>query len=232
MANPKSTRLQEQIGGAWERYRTELHEKRLEYAKKGFKLFRDHHVLEAVQNYQTYIKIIEEWKQVPEGGLRPDHFHLEKDKSELLLLTGIYWDLVKVYDRSKGPQATKDFKRYLEQYIIFSRGTKHGGIALDTIRKYMMANKPIHKAEFKNAFKRLGGTDCFVVTSLLDHVDFETLDAMRGFRDESLSQSSLGRLFIKVYYSVGPGVAWSLDQMPNFFRAGVARFLDLIAKKL
>lgn len=232
MANQKTTRLQEQIAGAWERYRTDLYEKRLDFARRGFKLYRDHHVLEAVQAYHTYIKILEEWKQVPEGGLRPDHFNLEKDKSELLLLTGIYWDLVKVYDRSKGPQATKDFKRYLEQYIIFSRGTQHGGLALETIRKYMISNKPRHKVEFKNAFKRLGGTDCFVVTSLLDHIEPTTLDVMRNYRDETLSQYWMGRVFIRVYYRIGPTVAWCLDQMPNRFRAGVARMIDYMAKVL
>lgn len=232
MAAPKSTRLQEQIAGAWERYRTELHDKRLDFAKKGFKLFRDHHVLEAVQNYHTYIKILEEWKQVPEGGLRPDHFHLEKDKAELLLLTGIYWDLVKVYDRSKGPNATKDFKRYLEQYIIFSRGTQHGGIALETIRKYMISNKPRHKAEFKNAFKRLGGTDCFVVTSLLDLVEFETLENLRSFRDLKMSKSVLGRFLIHLYYLVGPTLASVMNHSPQRLRKSVARLIKAISNRV
>lgn len=231
VASPKqSTKLQEQIAGAWERYRNELHDKRLDYARAGFKQYREHKVLEAVQSYQTYIKILEEWKQVPEGGLRPDHFHIQKDSNEMLLLTGVYWDLVKVYDRSKGPNATKDFKRYLEQYIIFSKGTSHGGVALETIRKYMISNKPRHKTEFKNAFKRLGGTDCFVVTSLLDLVEFETLETLRDFRDEKLLPHFFGRTLVRIYYRVGPITAQALNKSPARVRKLAARLVTKISK--
>lgn len=220
------SRLQEQLANAWERYRYDLYEKRLDFARTGFKMYRDHKVLEAVQSYHTYIKILEEWKQVPEGGLRPDHFDIKKDAAEMLLLTGVYWDLVKVYDRAKAGQGDKDFKRYLEQYVLFARGTSHTGLALETIRKYMTANKPRHKSEFKTAFKRLGGSDCFIVSSLLDHIEFSTLDTFREFRDQRLVKSLAGRTFIRFYYSIGPVMAFVLDRSPQVIRKGMARILN------
>jgi len=228
----QKSRIQQQLASAWDKYRMDLYEKRLDHARMGFKQYRDHKVMDAVQSYHTYLKILEEWKQVPEGGLRPDHFDAKKDAAEMLLLTGVYWDLVKVYDRAKGPSSTRDFKRFLEQYVLFSRGTSHTGVALETIRKYMTANKARHKVEFKNAFKRLGGTDCFIVSSLLDHIEPTTLDVMRGFRDQSLVDYRAGRVFTRTYYRVGPFMAWCLDRMPNFIRARVAQVIDSLADRI
>jgi hypothetical protein len=231
-ATTNRSKIQQQLAEAWTKHRSGLFERRLDHARLGFKQYRDHKVLDAVQSYHTYLRILEEWKQVPEGGLRPDHFDMRKDAAEMLLLIGVYWDLVKVYDRAQGPNGTKDFKRYLEQYILFSRGTSHTNVAVETIRKYMTANKTRHKNEFRNAFKRLGGTDCFIVTSLMDHVDPMTLPVMRGFRDQSLVESLPGRVFVTAYYRVGPAIAWCLDRSPEWFRVRVAKTIDRLASRV
>ena len=48
---------------------------------------------------------------------------------------------------------------------------------------------------------------CFVATAAYGNYDAPEVIFLRAFRDDSLSQSILGRGFIRIYYSVSPSLA-------------------------
>lgn len=211
-------------------HRLAMLRRRIELAQSGVRAFETHKITEAVKNFHSYLRILEDWKGVPEGKLTPSHFDVKTDVPELLLISGVYWDLAKLYDRTRSPDKQREFFHYLEKYTLFSQGMPFQHVCLETMRKYISNDKPVHKAEFKNAYKMLGGgSTCFVATSLMDVCDAETLPRLRHFRDHNLSASEGGRAFIRWYYRNGPRLAAAADRSPQALRVGMGRALDWLA---
>jgi hypothetical protein len=206
--------------------------RRIELAQSGVRAFENKKITDAVKAFHSYIRILEDWKGVPEGKLTPSHFDVKTDVAELLLISGVYWDLAKLYDRTKSADKQREFMHYLEKYILFARGMPFQHVCLETMRKYISNEKPVHKPEFKNAYKMLGGSSaCFVATSLMDVCDPDTMPLLRDFRDEKLARSAVGRAFIRWYYRNGPGLAAAADRAPLFVRRAMGRALDRLARR-
>lgn len=211
-------------------HRIAMLRRRIELAQAGVRAFESRKIPEAVKSFHSYLRILEDWKSVPEGKLTPSHFDIKTDVPELLLISGVYWDLTKLYDRTRSLEKEREFKHYLEKYILFARGMPFQHVCLETMRKYINNDKPLHKAEFKNAYKMLGGTSsCFVATSLMDVCEPDTMPRLRRFRDECLRGSSGGRAFIRWYYHAGPVLAAAADRAPKPLRRGMGLGLDWLA---
>jgi hypothetical protein len=226
------TRIQASIEEAQEAQRRELFRRRLELARNGVKNYQLKRVTEAVRAFHSYIGILEDWKGTPEGGLTPSHFDVKNDLPELLLISGVYWDLAKLYDRTKSVHRKKEFMHYLGKYILFSKGLPYEAVASETLRKYIATEKPVHMDEFKNAYKVLSGSKCFIATSLIDLTEEATIGRLREFRDRRLRPSSAGRVFIAAYERVSPAFAFLLDRAPAGVRRAAAAALDGTARRV
>jgi len=222
--------IQNAIEHQEEERRKKLLQQRLDIARQGVAAYQKKRIGDAVRCFHAYLRILEELKDVGDGGLLPKHFDPGKDLPELLVLSGVYWDLVKLYDRTQSADKHREFLQYLEKYVVFARGMSYQTLCAETMRKYISNEKPIHKEEFKNAYRMLAGSKCFIATSLIDLTDEETLPRLRTFRDQSLRRSAMGRVFIQAYYRVGPVAASVLDQSPDRFRRVVAHGLDTLAR--
>ncbi len=223
------SRIQSVIEQAEQEHRRLLLRKRIELANAGVRAYQTKHFSDAVKSFHSYLRILEDWKGVAEGGLSPAHFDAQKDVAELLLISGVYWDLAKLYDRTKSQARQSEFARYMEKYILFSKGMPFQALCAETLRKYIATEKPLHRAEFKNAYKLLGGTDCFVATALADVSSPETLPRLRRFRDETLAKHAYGRVFVAWYYRVGPGIAALTEKFPEPVRRRLGFVLDRVA---
>jgi len=213
-------------------HRRKMLRHRIDVATAGVRAYRVKKMGEAVKNFLTYLHILEDWKGVGEGGLTPNHFKIPDDTPELLLISGVYWDLVKLYDRTDSAEKQREFYKYLEKYILFSKGMPFQALCGESLRKYISNEKPRHRAEFKNAYKMMTGSPCFVATSLIDVSDLETLPRLRVFRDETLMKSRAGRAFVEWYYRHGESFAARVDGLPEPVRVLLARALDVVAKYL
>lgn len=210
----------------------ELFKRRIELARMGLEKYEHRKVAEAAQAFHTYLQVLEEWKKVPHGGLTPTLFDKEKDIHELLLISGVYWDLMKLYDRTQSPEKIKEFYHYMNQFVAFTKGMPYEHVCAETLRKYIACDKPIHSKDFKSAYQRITGSKCFVVTSLIDIIEPQVLINYRNFRDEKLKKTPVGRVFIWLYYLCGPSISWILDRMPLFVRRKIANILALFSKKI
>jgi hypothetical protein len=226
------SRIQQSIDEADAARRREQFRRRLELARTGVKNYQLKRITDAVRAFHSYIGVLEDWKGVSSGGLSPSNFDPKTDLPELLLISGIYWDLAKLYDRTKSAAKKKEFMHYLEKYIVFSKGMPYEAVASESLRKYIATEKPVHMEEFKNAYKLLSSSKCFVATSLMDLTREETLMVLRDFRDLKLSKSRAGRALTAVYYFFGPGIASMLDRSPDTIRKQAAQFLDQVASRL
>jgi len=72
---------------------------------------------------------------------------------------------------------------------------------------------------------------CYIATAVYNSYDAPEVLSLRRFRDEILSTSILGRLFIKLYYFFSPPVAKRLKKTPhiNMF---IRKILDKIVEKV
>jgi hypothetical protein len=207
-------------------HRRRLLQRRLELARTGIVAYQNKQITLAVQSFHAYIRVLEEVKNVSEGGLLPSCFDLKEDLPELLMISGVYWDLAKLYDRTRSPDKYRDFAHYLNKYIIFSKNMPFQALCAETMRKYIYNEKPMHKKEFRNAYRALSDSNCFIATSLVDVISPQTLPSLQGFRDQFLLSRPLGRSFVRWYYRNGARLAIWVDHFPGFLRVSLAKSLD------
>jgi hypothetical protein len=227
-------RIQAQIDQATEAHRKELFRHRIELARGGVRSYTLRRIPEAVKSFSTYLQILEDWKKVPEGGLTPGHFDSKEDAAELLLISGVYWDLVKLYDRTKSAERYAEFNAYIEKYIEFTLGQPYQPLAAETVRKYIVADKPVHKKEFKELHKRISDAKCFVATALVDVQQPRTTPVLRAWRDQVLRKHPMGRAFVFLYQDLRLGrlAAEVTEHLPDRTRSRLGALLDHLARYL
>jgi hypothetical protein len=208
-----------------------LFTKRMELARKGTLSFKEGKVVDAVLNYTAYIEVLEKTKGLSKGSLEPKHFDRKKDIAELLLMCGVFWDLAKMYDRPKKKDLDK-LKHYLDRFVLFSKGMPYQNISSEMVRKYLVNSLPKNRNEFKDAHIKLGGGKCFIATAVEDDCAPATLPILRKFRSEVLLPNFGGRMFVKIYYRLGPPCARVVLKMPETFKKVLARRFDGLAQKI
>lgn len=226
------SKIQSAIEQAQEERKREMFRQRVEIARSGIRQFEQKHIQEAVNLFYTYIRILEDWKRVPENGLTPANFDMQMDIHELLLLSGIYWDLAKLYDRTKTKERYNEFVVYLDKFVIFSKGMPFQALCSESMRKYISNDKAVHKEEFKKAYIRLTGSKCFIATEVMEHLDQGSFERLTRFRDERLMPTPPGRLLVRMYYRLSPMLAAALSKAPQSVRTFVASALDGISRHL
>lgn len=219
-------RIREQLSQSESQKQVNQRKRRIGIAQEGMKAYQEKDLGAAAQSFKTYLKVLEDSKGAPEGGLSPSQFDKKAELAEMMLLSAVYWELAKLFDRTRSPEKYAEFKRYLSKYILFSQGMVFQKMCSDTIRKYIRARRPVHKNDFKDAYKLLGGTQCFVATELDEHCLEATLPRLRAFRDGTLQRSRAGQFFVAWYYRNGPGLARVARVLPPFGRHAVGRALD------
>lgn len=207
-----------------------LRDRRVDLARQGVKHYRARQIPQALKCFYTYLRILEEIKQVAPGGLMPTNFDPKADNAELLLITGVYWDLAKIFDRSRDSgerSAAQEMTRYLQKFVAFSKGMPYQTLSAETMRKYISNDKAKHRQDFKNAYKLLGGSNCFVASALMDVGHPDTVPRLRDFRARALMGTRWGRRAARAYYRRAPGWAQRLEAAPACLRWSVARALDV-----
>lgn len=77
----------------------------------------------------------------------------------------------------------------------------------------------------------VSGGGCYIATCVYGSYDCSQVWRLRRYRDNYLDKSFLGRLFIKVYYSISPKLV-KLFGNKEWFRKPIKRILDRKIKKL
>lgn len=223
-------RIEKHLKRQAEEQRKEMLRRRIEIAKEGVALYQKGNLIDSMKKYQQYLLILEMWKKCGRDGLLPDHFDKKRDIYELVLISGIYWDMAKLYDRAKKADQKAELNVAIQKYLVFSKGFPYQPLSAEALRRYLGSGRCKHKPEFKKAYQSLSGDKCFIATSLLDHCEPNTLTLLRRFRDEKLVRHPFGRLFVRFYYRTGWIVAGLLDHAPETSRRFASRILDRFAR--
>jgi len=187
------------------RVKAEKYKRRIQFAKKGKTAFQNRDYKTAVLNYETYIKVLEDGFELERGTLTPDHF---ESKAEQLLMSAIYWDLMRLFDRGKNPKEKEQFDYYMMKFLLFTKNTTWQRVYRNNLRRYIRWGNPRHRSEFIQLLKNLGGRPdrCFIATATFGGNALET-QLLRDYRDERLKEFLLGRIFIETYYVLSPPIA-------------------------
>lgn len=216
-------RLEKQLARQQEEKRKELLRKRIEIAKEGVALYKAGQVIGAMRRYSQYILILEMWKKCGKGGLGPEHFDNKKDLFETVLISGIFWDFARLYDKSKRPEQRADLRMYLQKYVAFSKGFPYQPLSKEALRRFLNSGRCNHVDDFKWAYKQLGGEKCFIAHALIYELEWSEIQSLMNFRDRVLSQSRSGRAFIWTYYRIAPVLAKRIEKLPRFVKMALAQ---------
>lgn len=175
---------------------------RLGHLRRGQEHAAKNEISKAVENYLTYLKALETYFSVKEENLSPKLFDKKKDLTELLLISHVYWDLAKAYD--KNPKTVKESNRCLNQFVKFSIGFKYQRLNSDILRKYIKNKIPRNESIFKDAYDkiRVSSKGCYIATHVYNE-EHPIVSELRDIRS-SMIDSVLFRNFCKVYYEISP----------------------------
>jgi hypothetical protein len=78
-------------------------------------------------------------------------------------------------------------------------------------------------------------TGCFIATAAFGDINSNQVVTLRSFRDEVLLQSRIGRLAVRIYYSVSPTIAAHIERSPSkraVTRAALERIIRLLPSQI
>ena len=190
------------------------YQQRITVVKQGKNAYIKNDFANAIVHYRNYLKIIAQTKQKTEVELVPELFNSQREISELLLISQVYWDLLKVYDLA--PNFEKEFKRSLNKFIIFTKGLPFQVVNAELLRKYINKGKTRHLNDLKAAQKKIGvaAKKCYVATHAFG-AEHSVTNELRHFRDRVIFYS-LPQWLIIQYYKYSPSFVDFCQKHPVF----------------
>ena len=196
----------------------EAYRRRLQVLRKAQEFARAEEIPKAVQQYNLYLNSLARYFDIKEEELSPKIFNVDRDITEMLLISQVYWDLAKAYDRS--PKLQAEAMRCLNQFAKFTIGFKYQYVNAQMLKKYLRGKQAHNPKIFEAAYEkvRVEGKGCYVASCLYGPTHNKT-QLLRLYRERVLKHSRLGLWFIDFYEVNSP-------LLVNFYQANpVARLL-------
>ncbi len=98
-----------------------------------------------------------------------------------------------------------------------------------TLLSYIETNGIFSKLKYKTIINTNSSTNsnCFVVTTTMGDTNHPVVNDFRNYRDDVLLNTILGRLFIKVYYQIGPYLSEIIKNDKTLFQISRSLILKL-----
>lgn len=208
------------------------YQSRLNYVKQGKLAYANNNYLKAIKNYNSYLQTISEVKEVSEKRLNPGLFDNKKELTELMLISHIFWDLARIYDRT--PHLHQEFSRCLKQFQSFTIGNPFQVVNAEMVRRYIRSGKAVNKDLFQEAYQNIyvSSKKCYVATHCFGFDANET-NLIRLVKPHLL-KSHMGQTFIEFYYRYSPAFVTFLQKnktidffVTKFFLRPALRFFAL-----
>lgn len=209
--------------------------KRITIAREGRTHIERRNYAAAMNSYRRFLSITAKSFQVEVEDISPALFEQKNRIAESLIVSSIFFDLLKMLDKLDSPTAREERRLYHKLFLRFTKGMPFQHFAAENIRKHLVySNSIVNKAEFWTTYRAIVGSSfCIVATWAFDSNSAAEVARLRQFRDEILRPTQLGRAFTRMYYRHGHRAAEMLAKIPgaqSFFRVALrnfAAFLDL-----
>jgi hypothetical protein len=153
----------------------------------------------ALQRFIEYMGVMANIKNVKDFyALQPSHFDPNKEITEMLLISHLYFEMARIYDAV--PKFHEDSKKCLEQFVTFSANQPYQVVNSELIRKHLKKSVFKDPGVFRAAYEQIyvQSKKCYVVTFCYGHDHYITQD-YRKFKDWLL-QSDKGIELVHYYY--------------------------------
>jgi len=184
------------------RYITQRYRDRLKVLRLGQEYSQKDDIPNAVKAYIKYLQALSLYFEVEEKNLTPDIFKRDENIVEIMLISQVYWDLAKAYDRA--PRLTKESERCLGQFVLFSLGFKFQYLNSEMLRKFLKKRNAHNQKLFENAYEKMkiSSNKCYIATYCYGE-NHEVVQNLRLFK-KNIQKHPLGLSFIDYYYQFSP----------------------------
>ena len=181
-----------------------LYQNRFKQLRLGQECYKKGDQAKSIEHYSNYLSILAQYFGTQENNLNPKFFDQKKDIGELLLISNVYWNLAKTYD--KIPKFKYQLKRCLEQFLEFTHGYKHQHANARMLKNYINSGRPRNKKEFRRIYEKIKhhSSACFIATHCFG-CDSPVTEQLRILRRD-ISGSFPGDSFIGFYYKYAPSL--------------------------
>ena len=179
-----------------------IHANRFTTLKKAMSYSLSKDYQKAIEEYHNFFQILAAFYDCREGDIAPSFFSKDKDITEIFLLSQVYWDLAKIYD--KDPKFLGKVRKFLQKFVNFSQGFKFQFANSQMIYRYINSGNCRNREEFIKAYEVLDKNSgkCFVATYCYGENHFITND-LRLFK-QHLLKFNLGKESVRLYYKYSP----------------------------
>ena len=182
------------------RYILQKYQNRLKVLRLGQEYTQKDDIPNAVKAYVKYLHSLADYYGVEEKNLKPYLFKGQNNIVEILMVSQVYWDLSKSYDRA--PKLTGECNRCLNQFVLFSLGYKFQYLNSEMLRKYIKRRVAHNPKLFEEAYEKMrdNSKKCYIATHCFNenHVVVERLRLFKG----CLNRSNAGKKIIDFYYHI------------------------------
>jgi hypothetical protein len=175
---------------------------------------RSNDFITAIKNYNGYLRILAEVHNVDPFELNPSMFDPQKDLSELLLIAQVYWELIKIYDKT--PKLQEEFQKALNQFVVFTINQQFQIVNAEMLRKYMKTSRSANMNELQKAYDKIfiESDKCFIA-SMCFGADHDITHQLRQFKPWLVS-FSVGKNITGIYYHCSPKLVQFCREHPLF----------------
>jgi hypothetical protein len=155
-------------------------------------------LITGMKHYNAYLKVLADVHDCDPFQLKPESFNPTTELSEMLMISQVYWELTKIYDKT--PKLQDDFAKALNQFVVFTINHPYQVVNAEILRKHLRGNlspnMPILKAAYDKIF--IESSKCYIATYAYGETHWIT-STLRLWKKQ-LNQSHLGLVFIRSYY--------------------------------
>jgi len=207
--------------------------KRVTIAREGRAFIERKNFPAAMVSYRKFLSITAKSFNVAIEEISPTLFDENRRVAESLIISSIFFDLLKILDKLDSASAREERHLYHRLFLRFTKGMPFQHFAAENIRKHLVySNSIVNKNEFWATYRTIVGKSyCIVASWAFDSNSSAEVVRLRKFRDEVLRSRALGRKFTASYYRYGHSVANLLSKTPGA-RALSRRALSAFVKLL
>lgn len=179
--------------------------KRISIAREGRMYIERRDYARAMTAYRRFLMITAKSVNVEVEDLTPQHFEEKRRTAEALIISSIFFDLLKMLDRLNTPSAVEERRLYHRLFVRFTLGQPFQHFAGENIRKNLVYGGGIvNKKEFWATYHAIQMKKyCVVATWAFGDADCAEVERLRGLRDGLLSSTAIGRGLVSAYYNNG-----------------------------
>lgn len=191
--------------------------KRISIAREGRMFIERRDYAKAMVSYRRFLAITAKSLNVEVADLSPQLYEPKRRTAESLIISSIFFDLLKMLDRLNTPSAAQERQLYHRLFIRFTLGQPFQHFAGENIRKNLVYGGGIvNKKEFWNTYHAIQMKKyCVVATWAFGDEDCREVRSLREVRDGVLVRSALGRAFVDGYYRHGILLKNALSLIPG-----------------